>query len=62
MELEWNGDCFCSMQIWNHPDIYYTEAMAQDSRRVSPVSDSLVLVTTVPPLELLFYSPDFVAG
>ena len=50
------------MQIWNHPDIYYTEAMAQDSRRVSPVSDSLVLVTTVPPLELLFYSPDFVAG
>ena len=37
------------LQIWNHPDIYYTEAMAQDLRRVSPVSDSLLLVTIIIP-------------
>ena len=27
-----------AFQIWNHPDIYYREAKAQDARRVSPVS------------------------
>ena len=28
------------LQIWNHPDIYYNEAKAQESKRSSPVSVS----------------------
>ena len=44
-DWNWNGTgMLLLLQIWNHPDIYYTEAMAQDLRRVSPVSDSLLLV------------------
>lgn len=30
----------CTMQIWNHPDIYYQTAMAQNSKQVSLVSYS----------------------